>query len=194
VLQLRSLHSYPVARGVFSAMRAPCVRRVEQIHRGLRKIHIRVKSDKKIPPGFEKFFPEGFKVNRPNIRPPKNTGGPQKPMDPQPNVAILVTLALGIVTVIMIREQSSRQHGSETTFQDFVHQHLAQRHVVGITVENKEIAVAHLKPGSFPATNSVHFQIGSVDSFERNLENAQLDAGIPPSHFVPVSFLYHFCV
>lgn len=33
---------------------------------------------------------------------------------------------------------------------------------------------------------SVWFRIGSVDTFERQLEDAQLDMGIPPSKFVPV--------
>ena len=32
------------------------------------------------------------------------------------------------------------------------------------------------------------FSIGSVDTFERNLENAQLDYQIEPSNFVPVIY------
>lgn len=35
---------------------------------------------------------------------------------------------------------------------------------------------------------SLYFQIGSVESFERNLEQAQLDLGIPRSQFLPVIY------
>jgi len=32
------------------------------------------------------------------------------------------------------------------------------------------------------------FNIGSVDSFERNLENAQMDMSIEPPNFIPVVY------
>jgi AFG3 family protein len=32
------------------------------------------------------------------------------------------------------------------------------------------------------------FNIGSVDSFERNLENAQIDMNVEPPNFVPVIY------
>lgn len=33
------------------------------------------------------------------------------------------------------------------------------------------------------------FNIGSVDSFERNLEQAQKELGIDPSHHIPVTYV-----
>lgn len=32
------------------------------------------------------------------------------------------------------------------------------------------------------------FNIGSVDSFERNLENAQIDLNVEPQNFIPVVY------
>ena len=36
--------------------------------------------------------------------------------------------------------------------------------------------------------NSLWFNIGSVDSFERNLENAQIEMNVEPQNFVPVVY------
>ena len=36
--------------------------------------------------------------------------------------------------------------------------------------------------------NTPYFNIGSVDAFERNLENAQIEMNIEPSNFVPVVY------
>ena len=35
----------------------------------------------------------------------------------------------------------------------------------------------------------LYFTIGSVDSFERSLEQTQNDLGIDPSHFIPVVYV-----
>ena len=34
----------------------------------------------------------------------------------------------------------------------------------------------------------IWFNIGSVEAFERNLENAQLEANVEPSEFIPVVY------
>jgi hypothetical protein len=36
---------------------------------------------------------------------------------------------------------------------------------------------------------SYHFVVGSVESFERNLEQAQVDLGIDASEFIPVTYV-----
>lgn len=40
----------------------------------------------------------------------------------------------------------------------------------------------------FQGPTYLTFNIGSVDSFERNLEQAQRDLGIHPSDFIPVTY------
>ncbi len=40
----------------------------------------------------------------------------------------------------------------------------------------------------FTLQSSLWFNIGSVDSFERNLENAQIELNIEPQNFVPVVY------
>ena len=46
---------------------------------------------------------------------------------------------------------------------------------------------SHLTPHTFPSR--YYFQIGSVDSFERKLEDAQIELGIASSDQVPVKFM-----
>ena len=39
-----------------------------------------------------------------------------------------------------------------------------------------------------PSQGVIWFNIGSVEAFERNLENAQLELNTEPSNFVPVVY------
>lgn len=54
---------------------------------------------------------------------------------------------------------------------------------------NKKWVRVKLLPGSSQDSSGVlWFNIGSVDSFERNLENAQAELGIEPAHYTPVIY------
>jgi AFG3 family protein len=58
-----------------------------------------------------------------------------------------------------------------------------------LEVVNKKWVRVKLTPGNSTDGNSVlWFNIGSVDSFERNLENAQADMNIEPVNFIPVIY------
>jgi AFG3 family protein len=45
-----------------------------------------------------------------------------------------------------------------------------------------------IKSGVFNFQSVLWFNIGSVDSFERNLENSQMEMNIEPSNFIPVIY------
>lgn len=58
-----------------------------------------------------------------------------------------------------------------------------------LEVVNKKWVRVRLLPGnSQDGSGVLWFNIGSVDSFERNLENAQVEQGVEPVNFVPVIY------
>ncbi|XP_065172398.1 AFG3-like protein 2 [Atheta coriaria] len=92
-------------------------------------------------------------------------------------VAFLATLALW--------EMGYKEIG----WKEFVHTYLARGVVDKLEVVNKKWVRVKLAAGNTVEGNSVlWFNIGSVDSFERNLENAQMDMNIEPPNFVPVIY------
>ena len=54
---------------------------------------------------------------------------------------------------------------------------------------NKKWVRVRLSPGNqVESGGTLWFNIGSVDSFERNLENAQMELNIEPPNFIPVVY------
>ncbi|XP_062402879.1 AFG3-like protein 2 [Sardina pilchardus] len=82
-----------------------------------------------------------------------------------------------------------RDKGDEITWKDFVHQYLDRGLVDRLEVVNKQYVRVILVPRADAGDGSyVWFNIGSVDTFERNLETAQLELGLEPSRRVPVVY------
>lgn len=65
--------------------------------------------------------------------------------------------------------------------------YLARGAVEKLEVVNKKWVRVKLTPGS-ASDGVLWFNIGSVDSFERNLENAQTEMGVESVNFVPVIY------
>ncbi|XP_078526343.1 mitochondrial inner membrane m-AAA protease component AFG3L1-like [Lissotriton helveticus] len=80
-----------------------------------------------------------------------------------------------------------RDNGKEITWKDFVHYYLAQGLVDRLDVVNKQFVRVVPAPG-VSSDKYVWFSIGSVDSFERNLETAQQELGIEGSNRVSVIY------
>ncbi|KAM4608131.1 mitochondrial inner membrane m-AAA protease component AFG3L1-like [Discoglossus pictus] len=80
-----------------------------------------------------------------------------------------------------------RDTGKEINWKDFVHLYLARGMVDRLEVVNKQYVRVILTAGS-SSEKYVWFNIGSVDSFERNLEAAQLELGIEPAHRASVVY------
>lgn len=67
----------------------------------------------------------------------------------------------------------------------YLNRHLVEK----LEVVNKKWVRVKLLPGNSQDSSGVlWFNIGSVDSFERNLENAQTELGIEPAHYIPVIY------
>ncbi|XP_057712578.1 AFG3-like protein 2 [Corythoichthys intestinalis] len=82
-----------------------------------------------------------------------------------------------------------RDGGREVTWKDFVNNFLSKGAVDRLEVVNKRYVKVIFSPGKTPVDGQyVWFNIGSVDTFERNLESAQYELGIEGESRVPVVY------
>uniref|UniRef100_A0A672YBE9 Si:ch1073-174d20.2 n=1 Tax=Sphaeramia orbicularis TaxID=375764 RepID=A0A672YBE9_9TELE len=84
-----------------------------------------------------------------------------------------------------------RDNGREITWKDFVHRFLGRGMVERLEVVNKQYVRVILIPGADTDSSYVWFNIGSVDTFERNLEGAHAALGLEPSHRPAVVYNEH---
>ncbi|XP_061776577.1 AFG3-like protein 2 isoform X2 [Nerophis ophidion] len=71
-----------------------------------------------------------------------------------------------------------RDAAKEVTWKDFVNNYLSKGVVDRLEVVNKRYVKVLFSPGKAPVEGYVWFNIGSVDTFERNLESVQYELGI----------------
>ncbi|XP_074521841.1 mitochondrial inner membrane m-AAA protease component AFG3L1-like [Halichoeres trimaculatus] len=82
-----------------------------------------------------------------------------------------------------------RETGVQISWKDFVQYYLNRGLVDHLEVVNKHYVKVVLVQGvNLPDASYLWFNIGSVDSFERNLEIAQQDLGVEPKQKVPVYY------
>jgi AFG3 family protein len=77
----------------------------------------------------------------------------------------------------------------EISWQEFRTKYLDTGEVNHLEVVNHSYVRVHLKSDSRAGASNLTFNIGSVDSFERNLEAAQKDLGIDPVNYIPVTYV-----
>ncbi|XP_067145015.1 mitochondrial inner membrane m-AAA protease component AFG3L2 [Centruroides vittatus] len=172
----------------------------------------------KPPKGFEKYFPKNKKpspTEEKSAKPSKqsekdqpkeapsrsgSSPGPGKPFDYEFNFSFgggkgsnnqnkLMTIAListlGILGLLAFNEMRYK----EITWKEFVNSYLGRGIVEKLEVVNKKWVRVKLLPGNMTEGNNIlWFNIGSVDTFERNLENVQLEMNIEPPNFIPVVY------
>ncbi|XP_053506931.1 AFG3-like protein 2 isoform X1 [Ictalurus furcatus] len=82
-----------------------------------------------------------------------------------------------------------RDAGKEVTWKDFVNGYLAKGVVDRLEVVNKRFVKVVFSQGKAETDGKyVWFNIGSVDTFERNLETAQMELGIEMENRLPVVY------
>ncbi|KAG9049786.1 AAA ATPase afg3 [Tulasnella sp. UAMH 9824] len=122
----------------------------------------------------------------------QNDKGPEGP-NFQPNVQqlVLATGALYVTYILSGGDSSSR----EITWQEFRTAFLDRGLVDKLTVINRSTVRVHLHSNAtgtmLPAGTSggtYYFSIGSVEAFERKLDEAQKELGIPSSQRIPVAY------
>ncbi|XP_019126013.1 AFG3-like protein 1 isoform X2 [Larimichthys crocea] len=82
-----------------------------------------------------------------------------------------------------------RETGAQISWKDFVHYYLSRNLVNHLEVVNKQYVKVIPAPGvNSSEVNYLWFNIGSVDSFEHNLEMAQQEMGLDCTQRVPVFY------
>ncbi|XP_062260174.1 AFG3-like protein 2 [Platichthys flesus] len=81
-----------------------------------------------------------------------------------------------------------RDGGREVTWKDFVNNYLSKGAVERLEVVNKRYVKVIFPAGKTSVDGYIWFNIGSVDTFERNLETAQYELGIEGENRLPVVY------
>jgi AFG3 family protein len=139
------------------------------------------------------------KLDREKEQQKKQQGG--KPGDKKPRVLDLNDMLGWIVGTIIIYPfykmifpgESSREITWQELRKNFLDKGLVEKLIVlkdRVRVELNREATQAMYPDSVAANPNFHyyFTIGSIDAFERRLDEAQNELGIPPSERIPVSY------
>lgn len=122
----------------------------------------------------------------------KNNGNGKPPGEPEgPNTKlyfILGALAGGLLFLNVVAESIS----PGLTWEEFRTNFLDRGLVETVTVVNRNVARVVLRQdkslGQYNGLRYVTFSIGSVDAFERKMDNAQEELGIPLNERIPINY------
>ncbi|CAK9440453.1 uncharacterized protein LODBEIA_P45530 [Lodderomyces beijingensis] len=134
-------------------------------------------------PGEEKDQP---KKDSPKGRKPRKETVFEMSIDPKQAMQIALFSLLAIVLLTYVTNDESH----EITFQSFVADYLSKNMVSKVVVVNNNVAYVELNDNGMRQThaNKLYFNIGSVETFERNLREAQDKCNIAPQMRVPVVY------
>ncbi len=128
----------------------------------------------------------------------KTNGGQQPPtprgFEPSDILTWVISIALLYPFYQMIfPSESSREITWQELRKNFLDRGLVEKLVVSGTLVRVELnrdAVRNMYPDSQAANPnfSYYFSIGSIDAFERRLDEAQNELGVPPTERIPVSY------
>ena len=79
-------------------------------------------------------------------------------------------------------------NGPEITWQELRQNYLDRKLVSRITLVNNSVARVYLNTTNQQGSHVVHFTVGSVESFERKLDEAQDELGISQDERIPVNY------
>ncbi|KAF9917286.1 AAA ATPase afg3 [Lobosporangium transversale] len=128
-----------------------------------------------------------------NRKPTPPPEGPFYSMNINPNTV----LPIAFTTYVLYKALSVSDNTREITWQEFRSTFLDRGLVDRLVVLNRNRVKVYLRPdapGQIPGTlgqpygTTYTFSIGSVDAFERKMEEAQNELGIPGSERIPVSY------
>ncbi|KAJ1823909.1 AAA ATPase afg3, partial [Coemansia sp. RSA 2703] len=107
-----------------------------------------------------------------------------------PNSDNWLTWAIGGMLMYQVFSMSKGDENRQITWQEFRRVYLDRGLVERLVVVNRNRVRAILRgsPGAASTGQSVIFSIGSVDSFEKQLDEAQDELHIPPSQRIPVEY------
>lgn len=190
----------------YAAIRSTTTLRISQRAYNKRFYNTENKPDKEplnIPKGFEGFFGKSNKTKpsgsnnqgnkqqqqQPHNEQKPNNSNPQKPPE-IPNMNVILGTMVG--AYFLYKATAPSENSRELTWQAFRTQLLDQGLVDRLEVLNRNRVRVHLRNEAnqlgVSSATSFYFSIGSVDAFERNLDQAQRELGIPSNERVPVAY------
>lgn len=132
----------------------------------------------------QRFQDKKPESDKPNGKPNNN-----KPDGQPTNFYLWFAVAVGSMFMFNLFAESATPG---LTWEEFRTNFLDRGLVQKITVVNRSVAKITLRSdaalGSLGGTSVIHFNIGSIDSFERKLENAQDELNIPVNERIPVAY------
>ena len=175
-----------------------------------------IRSCKQPPKGFEKFFDKGKQAAPkppPQAPKPPSAGKPQPPPVSKPseqwskfkfqtggpsgpggsggsegNQSIWMMVGAGAAVAMGLAFLNNSRY-QEITWKDFVTKYLNKGIVQKLEVINKKWVRIRLDPSYLGEGSSIlWFNIGSVEAFERNLEQAQIEMNIEPHNYMTVVY------
>ncbi|BFZ12809.1 hypothetical protein BsWGS_15847 [Bradybaena similaris] len=103
-----------------------------------------------------------------------------------PDKQMLFFAALGGAALLYMLYASRYK---EITMKEFFHTYLSTGSVEQVEVVNNKWVNVRFVPGAqVDSSHTIWFTIGSVETFERNLEKAQMEMNIDPSNFITVVY------
>ncbi|KAG0164804.1 AAA ATPase afg3 [Apophysomyces sp. BC1015] len=151
-----------------------------------------------VPKGFEGFLGNNASKQAKRVAEegkqssgsPKNSKNNNDNKPPEINVNMVLGTAVG--TWLLWKVTAPADNSREITWQGFRTSLLDKGLVDRLAVVNRNRVRVHLRPeaGSLGVSpqQTYYFSIGSVDGFERKLDDAQAELGIPSSERIPVSY------
>ncbi|XP_055327882.1 AFG3-like protein 2 [Paramacrobiotus metropolitanus] len=121
------------------------------------------------------------------FNPMQGMKNPFAPDDPNRWYNIVLAGSVLLIMYLGYREMNYR----EITWKEFCHEFLGKGLVERLEVVNKKWVRIRVHPdyaARMGGTQGLWFNIGSVDSFERNLEAVQREMAVDPAQFVPVVY------
>lgn len=125
-------------------------------------------------------FAQGFKEGSKNPRMKTMSFGPDE---------FRVALISAIALYILYRSMAGSMYGREITWKDFIDNYLMKGLVEEVVVSQSKTVSVRVIPGKSAPDTQPWFAIGSIDTFERNLERIQKEMGTDPADFVKVRYL-----
>ncbi|XP_018303387.1 AFG3-like protein 2 isoform X2 [Mycetomoellerius zeteki] len=106
--------------------------------------------------------------------------------DKEKTYLILIALGVsGIIALLLAQDFNVK----EITWREFIYNYLNKGLVEKLEVINKKWVRVKLLPGyTVDGSDTLWFNIGSTDTFERNLENAQIELNMGPENYIPVVY------
>ncbi|XP_053994494.1 AFG3-like protein 2 [Hylaeus volcanicus] len=120
-----------------------------------------------------------------------NVTGPggKKPFEDSPNEKAMLMFGVLFAAALGLCLNAVFNSAEEITWRDFISKCLNKGIVDKLEVVNKQWVRVKLLPGNLVnGSDTLWFNIGSTETFERNLENAQIELNIEPQNYVIVVY------